>query len=163
MQHLYICLISWGWLAFAHPFFLSLTEIRYNESSQKLEIAEKIFWDDLEVSLAKFHNTSIDVLNPKDKKLLDKQITEYLLAHNKVWVNNAPVKLNVLGYEVEEEAIWFYLESEPTQFENSIKVENTVLLSDHDSQQNIVHVYVEGNSPKSMLLRKDHESEILEF
>ncbi len=163
MQHLYICLISWGWLAFAHPFFLSLTEVRYNENSQKLEIAQKIFWDDLEVSLAKYHKTSIDILNPSDKKVLDKQIKEYLLTHNKIWVNDSPVTLNLLGYEVEEEAIWFYLESDPTQFENSIKVENTVLLSDHDSQQNIVHVYVTGNSPKSMLLRKDHESEILEF
>ena len=103
------------------------------------------------------------MLNTKYKILLDKQITEYLLTNNKIWVNKEPVKVNLLGYEVEEEAIWFYLESEATKFENSIKVENTVLLSDHDSQQNIVHVYVEGNSPKSMLLRKDHESEILEF
>lgn len=163
MHHLYICLISWGWLAFAHPFFISLTEIRYNDSSQKLEIAQKIFWDDLEVSLAGYFDTSIDVLNPSDQKILDKQFSDYLMAHNKISINGKSVKLNFIGYEVEEEAIWFYLESEQTQFEKSIQVENSVLIEDHDSQQNIVHIYFNGGSPKSLLLRKDHERETLNF
>lgn len=163
MQHLYMCLISLGWLVTTHPFFLSLTEIRYNESSQKLEIAEKIFWDDLEVSLEKFHDTSIDVLNPTDKVLFDKQVKEYLLEQNKIWVDGKQITLSLIGYEVEEEAIWFYLESSKTTFEKSIKVQNSVLLAEHDSQQNIVHVYVEGKSPKSMLLRKDHETEQLDL
>ena len=163
MHHLYICLISWGWLAFAHPFFISLTEIRYNDSSQKLEIAQKIFWDDLEVSLAKYHNTSIDVLNPSDKKLFEEQVKAYLLEQNKIWVDGKAVNLNLIGYEVEEEAIWFYIESTKTTFDKSIKVQNSVLLAEHDSQQNIVHVYVKGNSPKSLLLRKDHESEQLDL
>lgn len=163
MHHLYICLISWGWLVFSHPFFLSLTEIRYNETSQKLEIAQKIFWDDLEVSLEEFHDTNIDVLNPSDTDVFKKQVNAYLIDHNKIWVDGKAVSLNILGYEVEEEAIWFYIESSKTSFEHSIKVQNSVLLNEHESQQNIVHVYVKGNSPKSMLLRRDHESESLEF
>lgn len=163
MHHLYICLISWGWLAFSHPFFLSLTEIRYNENSQKLEIAQKIFWDDLEISLEEFHDANIDVLNPADKDQFNKQVNAYLLDHNKIWVDGKPVSLNILGYEVEEEAIWFYLESASTSFDHSIKVQNSILLTEHEAQQNIVHVYVKGNSPKSMLLRKGHESESLEF
>lgn len=163
MQHLYMCLISLGWLVSTHPFFISLTEIRYNETSQKLEIAEKIFWDDLEVSLEKFHGTSIDVLNPTDKKLFEEQVKAYLLEQNKIWVDGKPVSLNLIGYEVEEEAIWFYIESAKTTFEKSIKVHNSVLIAEHDSQQNIVHVYLKGNSPKSLLLRKDHESEQLDL
>lgn len=163
MLHLYISLISWGWLAFIHPFFISLTEVRYNESSQKLEIAQKIFWDDLEYSLGKHFNTKIDVLNPEDEKLLDEQLNKYLLEHNKIWVDEKPVSLKIIGHEVEEEALWFYIESGVTEFQHSIKIHNSVLLKDHDSQQNIVHVYVNGKSPKSMLLRKEHETETLEF
>ena len=51
MQQFYISLISLGWMVLSHPYFISLTEIRQNPESQRLEIAQKIFWDDLEEAL----------------------------------------------------------------------------------------------------------------
>ncbi|EAZ81623.1 DUF6702 family protein [Algoriphagus machipongonensis] len=163
MQHLYICLISWGWLAFTHPFFISLTEIRYNENSQKLEIAQKIFWDDLELSMEEYLGTHVDVLNSSNKDQLDEQFQKYLLDHQNIKVNGKEIELSIIGYEIEEEAFWFYLESAQTPFENSIEVENSILIAEHETQQNIVQIYVDGKSPKSLLLRKGHEKEILQF
>jgi hypothetical protein len=163
MQHLYISWIVLLLIAKAHPFFISLTEIRFNPNSKKMEIAQKIFWDDLEVALGNEFKEKVDFLNPKDKAKLDGQIKEYLLKHNQLAVNGKSLTLNYLGYEVEEDAAWFYIESSATEIPKSIEVKNTILLNDFNGQQNIVHVYSQSKSPRSLLLGKGEEKGKIEF
>lgn len=163
MQHLCFSLIISLGMAIIHPFFISLTEIRFNPSSKKMEISQKIFWDDLEVSLGNHFEEKVDFLNPKDKAKLDRQVKEYLLLNNQVTVNGKLLILNFLGYEVEEDAAWFYLESSVTELPQSVEVKNTILLEDHDGQQNIVHVYSQSKSPRSLLLGKGEEKGKIEF
>ena len=157
MQHLSIVLIYLGWLVSAHPFFISLTEIRQNPNSKNLEVAQKIFWDDLEVALSKEAGATVDFLKPKDKAKLEGQVKAYLLKHTHVWVNGKLVPLTYVGYEVEEDAAWFYLESTATAVPKTVEVQNTLLLRDFEGQQNIVHVYVNSKSPKSLLLGEGKE------
>ena len=163
MQHLYISALIWLWMAVIHPFFISLTEIRFNPSSKKLEIAQKIFWDDLEVALGSEFKEKVDFLKPTNKAKLESQIKTYLLKHNQVWVNGKSVTLTYLGYEVEEDAAWFYMESSATEMPNSVEVQSTVLFNDFDGQQNIVHVYSQSKSPRSLLLSEGSEKGKIEF
>ena len=162
MQHAYIFVLS-AWMSLLHPFFISLTEMRYNPASQKMEIAQKIFWDDLEVALGNEFEEKVDFLKPKDKAKLDNQIKTYLLKHNQVWVNGKLLTLNYLGHEVEEDAAWFYLESSQAETPKTVEMKNTILLEDFDGQQNIVHVYFQSKSPRSMLLGKGEEKGKVEF
>ncbi len=163
MPHLSTALIYLGWLVSFHPFFISLTEIRQNPTSKNLEIAQKIFWDDLEVSLAAYHKESFDILNPKDKKILNEKIGAYLTSNFEIWVDGKKVELTFLGYEVEEEAIWAYFESKSVTLSNQIEVRNSILVRDIESQQNIVHVYFPGtSSPRSLLLERGNEKGILQ-
>ena len=147
----------WAYLSLAHPFFISLTEVRYNAGSKKMELAQKIFWDDLEVALSKEAGVTVDFLKPKDKAKLESQVKAYLLKHTQVWVNGKLVPLTYVGYEVEEDAAWFYLESTATTIPKTVEVQNTLLLRDFDGQQNIVHVYLNSKSPKSLLLGEGKE------
>lgn len=143
----------------AHPFFISLTEIRQNPDSKRLEIAQKLFWDDLELELNDLLGQSIDILNPKDKDKLNRQFEQYLLAQNQLTIADKNVMLEYLGYEIDEDAIWFYIQSEPVETLTSIEVKNTLLLENFDTQQNIVHVYFPGfSAPRSLLLGKGEES-----
>ena len=144
-------------MTFLHPFFITLTELRFNPSSKKMELAQKIFWDDLEVALSKEAGGAVDFLKPKDKAKLESQIKAYLLKHTQVWVNGKTVQLTYVGYEVEEDAAWFYLESTATTTPKTVEVQNTLLLRDFDGQQNIVHVYLNSKSPKSLLLGEGKE------
>ncbi|GMQ29952.1 DUF6702 family protein [Algoriphagus confluentis] len=162
MQHAYIFILS-AWMSLLHPFFISLTEMRYNPASQKMEIAQKIFWDDLEVAMGNELKEKVDFLNPKDKAKLENQIKTYLLKHNQIWVNGKLLTLNYLGHEVEEDAAWFYLESSQAETPKTVEMKNTVLLEDFDGQQNIVHVYFQSKSPRSMLLGKGEEKGKVEF
>jgi len=147
----------WAYLSLVHPFYISLTEIRFNPTSKKVEVSQKIFWDDLEVGLSKETGGPVDFLNPKDKSKLESQIKAYLLKHTQVWVNGKLVPLNYLGYEVEEDAAWFYLESGITVVPTTVEVQNTLLLREFAGQQNIVHVYLNSKSPKSLLLGEGKE------
>ena len=163
MQQLYISWIVLVLLAKTHPFYLSLTEIRFNSSSKKIEVAQKIFWDDLETALGRHFNENIDFLNPEDQSKLDSQIHRYLLTHNQVLVNGKLLTLNYLGYEVEEDAAWFYLESSETEAPKTVEVKNTILLDDFNGQQNIVHIYNQSKSPRSLLLGKGEATGKIEF
>ncbi len=164
MPQLYIYLTIIGWLVNLHPFYLTLTEIRQNPDNRRLEIAQKIFWDDLEVALADFHDTKIDFLHPDDPDKLNSQIREYLLSNNELVLDGTTISVSYLGYEVEEEAAWFYLESEPVDWPERISIRNTLLIDNFPSQQNIVHVYHLGSkNPKSLLLSKRNEWGELRF
>lgn len=162
MQQVYIFIVGF-WMTLVHPFFISLTEMRYNSQSKKMEIAQKIFWDDLEVAMGNELEEKVDFLKPKDKAKLESQIKTYLLKHNQVWVNGKLLTLNYLGHEVEEDAAWFYLESSQAETPKTVEMKNTVLLEDFEGQQNIVHVYFQSKSPRSMLLGKGEEKGKVEF
>ena len=97
MQQLYILVILFTWKSVFHPFFISLTEMRFNPESQRMEIAQKIFWDDLEVALGTEFQEKVDFLNPKDKTKLEDQLKRYLLKHNQVNVNGKALTLTYLG------------------------------------------------------------------
>ncbi|MFD2203739.1 DUF6702 family protein [Shivajiella indica] len=162
MQLNYIFLLFLGWKVFFHPFYISLTEIRYNTNNGRLEIAQKIFWDDLEVALGDLYSSKVDFLNPSDRNALEKMAAEYLLERNEISVNGKKVKLNYLGFEIEEEAAWFYLESEKVETPNQVEVYNNVLIEHFEGQQNIINFYID-KKPKSLILYKGKEKGILNF
>ncbi|MFC4871124.1 DUF6702 family protein [Negadavirga shengliensis] len=136
-----------------HPFYISLTDMVYNNESKRVEIAQKVFWDDLEVALSKTNDIAVDFLRPDDKEQLDRMIKDYLLQHNKLEINGKAIALNYLGYEIEEDAAWFYMESEVAPLPKTAKITNEILIADFPTQQNIVNFYV-GKSPKSAITQK---------
>jgi hypothetical protein len=162
MQLNYIFLLFLGWKVFFHPFYISLTEIRYNANNESLEIAQKIFWDDLEVALGDLYQSKVDFLNPSDRNALEAMAKSYLLDQNEITVNGKKVKLKYLGFEIEEEAAWFYLESEKVELPKQVEVYNNILIQHFEGQQNIINFYVD-RKPKSLILYKGKESGVLKF
>jgi len=162
MQFNYIFMFFLGWKVLFHPFYISLTEIRYNPTDQSLEIAQKIFWDDLEIALEEKFNTKVDFLNPKNKADLEKMVQAYLLEKNEIKVNGKKVEISYLGYEIEEEAAWVYLEAKDIPVPKKVEIKNEILISNFESQQNIINFYLE-KSPKSLILYKDNEWGELNF
>ena len=163
MQLTVISWALWAFVSLAHPFLISLTEMRYNVGSKKMELAQKIFWDDLEVALSKEASLTVDFLNPKDNGKLESLVEAYLLQHTQVWVNGKLISLNYLGHDIEEDAAWFYFESSTTPLPKTVEVKNTLLLRDFDGQQNIVHIYYQSKSPRSLLLGEGKEKGKIEF
>lgn len=145
-----------------HPFYISLTEIKYNTKESSLEISQKIFWDDLEIQIADLYESNIDFLKPKDKADLDRKLKQYILQNNEILVNGKKADLTYLGYEIEEDAAWFYLEAKQIPRPQKVEVRNSILHKHFNSQQNIINFYLE-KKPKSLILIKGKDSGKLTF
>ncbi|GAB3662185.1 hypothetical protein GCM10028791_37090 [Echinicola sediminis] len=162
MLYNYIVTLILGWMVVLHPFYISVTDVNYNPKTGSLEVAQKIFWDDLEVALGNKAGKTLDFLNPDAPEELEKLIKDYFLEKNAFTVNGQAVSLDYIGYEIEEDAAWFYLEAKNVPKPKTVKVKNAVLISDFQDQQNMVNFYV-GEKAKTLILYKDHEEGNLGF
>lgn len=128
-----------------HPVYISVTEINHNAPEKTLEISCKIFTNDFEQTLTKAFNAKVDLFNPKDKAVLDKQITEYVRKHLVLKSDGKPVTLEMVGYEREEDALWSYWQvTNVTTAPKKIDISNSLLYDMFNQQINLVHVTVGG-------------------
>lgn len=144
-------LLIFTWLHLFHPFYVSLTELEHNEKAKRLEISCKVFSNDLEAVLEKNYHTRIDILKAGDKVRIEPLIRDYLQQHFKVVIDGKPVSLRFLGYEIEEDAAWCYLEAEKINQVNLLEIKNDVLFAEHPTQTNMLHVLVKGKRQSTKL------------
>ncbi len=127
-----------------HPFYVSVTEVTHNSKTKRLEISCKIFFNDLEAALEKQGKTQLDILKPEQRDRIDLLLNDYLQQHLQLRINGKPVALKYLGYEIEQEAAWCYLEVLPVNRVKQIEIKNDILFSEHASQTNMLHLTVNG-------------------
>ena len=70
-----------------HPLYLSVTELKYNQQSKKMEVSVKLFTDDFEKTLHNIHNIPIDLLHPKDTIATEKHVEDYISNQHKLYIN----------------------------------------------------------------------------
>ncbi len=143
--------LSTALIAFAHPFYVSITSIDYNAKNKRIEISCRLFYDDLEVALKNQTGKKIDVINPKNKAVADSAISRYIQHNLKLAINNQNKNLKFVGYEIEEDVAWCYLEVQNINDVNKIEIVNQLLYRDFKSQSNIMHLKV-NNMKKSTKL-----------
>ena len=126
--------------AFAlHPYYMSVTEIEYKPAEKELQIACKIFTDDLEEALKKEFAKKVDVVNPVQKKENEQLLQRYVQKHLKLQLDHKAVALELLGFEEEGEAIWIYLLVKNMAAFKSAVVFNDLLYNYRNEQINIIH------------------------
>jgi len=146
-------------LAFFHPFYVSATEIKHNEKTKGIEISSKIFYDDLEAAIEKEYKVHVDILRPSDSKKVDAILADYFNKHLQLIVDGKKVQLRYLGYEIEDEAAWCYLEVQRVGKVNKIIVTNDVLFKQHPTQINMLHVIVNGIRKSTKLDNPDDKAD----
>ncbi len=148
---------------FLHPIHLSVTEITYSEKDKAIQITSRIFIDDLELSIQnQLKQPTLDILEPKNGLTLDQMASRYLKEHMKVKLDGKPQTIKVLGHEIEDVAVVFYIEIENVKKIKLLEVHNDVIMETHDDQSNIVHVTYKG-PVKSVRLLRDKPSEVFKF
>ena len=127
-----------------HPFYVGVTQVKIIEGKE-VNMEVRVFTDDLQKSLLK-KGITFSPLEVSDS--LIKKVEVYLLEYVKLnyktesiphtWV---PAKLQLIGYEKEQDATWFYLELKKPLKNTAYKwkLKNTLLMDDHDEQVHIVH------------------------
>lgn len=137
-------------LIILHPFHVSVTEVDYNKDSQSLQFSCRIFLDDLEEALqAETGDVSLDIV--RDSAKVYKASKLYFSKRFVVRVDGRRVSVRFLGGEVEEDAMWCYLEVEKVTRFTQVELENTVLFEVFDDQQNMIHFRL-GEETRSYVL-----------
>lgn len=126
--------------AVVHPFFISMTDINYNSKDKELEISVRIFTDDLENTLRKYHNTKIDILQPADQQQMNGFVNDYIQKHLQLQVNGQYVQMSFIGYEQQNESIWTYLEVKNINAVQKVNVTNSLLHDYNNNQVNMMHI-----------------------
>ena len=144
--------VSYGHKTFLkHPYYVSVTEINHNSKEKLIEISSKIFTNDLETLLRSKTKSYIDVIHPKDKAATSKIISTYLLQHLEIIIDGKKYIPEYLGYEIEDEALWSYLQIRGISSVKKIQINNTILYDYKKEQINMMHVSANGLRRSSKL------------
>ena len=156
-----INLLLLAWLV-AHPFHVSVCEIEYNEEARALQITQKIFLDDLEKGLREYSGEKFDITEKASEDKVNRLLEVYYPEKMQVSVNGKLRQFRYLGFEIEYDAMWCYLEIEKVKNLRSLEVTNTILFETFEDQSTILHIQKSGKI-RSFRLSNDETSAKLEF
>jgi len=129
-----------------HPYYVSVTEIEYKPTEKEVQIAGKLFIDDLEYALAQEFKTKVEILNTTAKQKNEKLLAAFFQKHLKISIDGKPVSFALLGFDREEEAIWTYLEIKNVNQLKSATVFNDLLYGFRQDQINIIHLLIRATA-----------------
>jgi len=137
-----------------HPFYVSVTELNYRPAEKELQITCKFFTDDFEEALKNYSGEKTD-LKKGDQNRIKKLAEAYLRQHFRIRANQVEAKFELLGYENDQEATWFYLVSKDMPAITTIDLYNDLLYETRTEQINLMHVVVDGKRKSYRLTAPD--------
>lgn len=137
----------------AHPYYLSVTEIRSDSRQRTLNISCRMFTDDLQDALYRIHHCKTDL--EKKETQCDAVLTQYIADRLRIKFDGKPVPFRFIGYETEEEATWCYLEADVFYEKGTVEVSNRLLYDFLPEQTNLVHFYRDGQRLSYKLVNPD--------
>jgi len=127
-------------LRLRHPFYLGIVHFKHNATSHSIETDVKLFVNDLEAALKKLNNKPVDLINGTNKTELNAMINSYVQARLAVNINEKKCDFNYIGFEVEKDVVWIYLEYKNIKTIKTLTVETSLLYDYIKQQSNIIRV-----------------------
>ena len=146
----------------AHKFYVSATDIEYNEKTKSLQIISHVFTDDLENLLKARYSKDLYLLKEGEHSEADIYVNKYFQDKLKISVNGKERQLTYIGKEYDKDQLLVYLEAENVEAPKTVSVENAVLIDLFPDQKNVVKVE-HNDEVKSLLLTRNEVSGSLNF
>ena len=146
----------------AHDFHVSVMRVDHNAGAQTLEVAVKLFIDDVETSVVLLGGPELKLGSAKEHPESDDFIFQYLNNRLAFSVDGEEKSLSYVGKEAEIDVLWCYFEVTDVPQVKELSLRNQLLLEQFEDQSNLVHIHV-GGEQKSMLLRKGSDEDTLQF
>ncbi|GJM28424.1 MAG: hypothetical protein DHS20C17_10590 [Cyclobacteriaceae bacterium] len=122
-----------------HPFHISVCEIEHDEEDQSLQITSRIFQDDFETAL-KSTGEKDGFFSNTEKSETNHVLKKFFNEHLRLIIDSSPVTARFIGFEIEENVIWCYLEVEKVDKLSEIQLTYTVLIDTFNDQINLAHI-----------------------
>ncbi|QLG44319.1 DUF6702 family protein [Costertonia aggregata] len=138
-----------------HKFYVSVTNINYDDEDKALQITSRIFIDDLEKVLGERYGISAKLATDDESKIAQEYVEKYLKTKFLVAIDGETVTYDYLGSKYDKDIIICYVEVSNVDFSkiSSVTVENEILTDLFDEQQNVVHFKYNGKKKSFVLMR----------
>lgn len=149
-----------GFSAQAHDYHASITDVEYNPKTQNLEVALRVFTDDLENALSQRAKGKVSYSSQSEK--VKQYLSDYLNAKLSFeLVDGKPLKQRVIGSEEETDAVWIYIEV-PVQKAalSQLYVKNAVFTELFNDQMNVVNINYKGKTSSVLLQKYEVEKKV---
>ena len=131
-------------VSLSHPYFISMTDIRHNTKTKKVEVSVRIFTDDFEKTLRQNCHCKVDLSTKGDKVMMGKLINNYIVQHLYLKLDGQDKNLEFKGYQQEEESVWSYFEIVEENKFAKMEVTNTLLHDYKEEQVNMIQIHANG-------------------
>ncbi len=147
---------------FAHPLYVSIFLIDYNEQSEKLEVSVKIFAKDLSEALEKRGVSEVYIGEEREIPQADSLIIGYLNSKFSMVVNDKKTELHYIGKEMDTDALWCYFESGKIEDPEEFVVQCDLLTELFSTQNNVIQI-TKDRKTINMLLNKNNTKGSIKF
>ena len=145
----------------AHPVHASNTQVDVSQNHRRLDIAVRMFTDDLEVALARA-GRPVSVLR-SDPFEVDSALSAYLGQRLLIGIDGGPLtRARGTQHRQDEDATLVFLQLDLRATPGRITIEQRVMLDQFDDQTNLVHVRFD-TMRRSALIRRGNERAEFEF
>ena len=154
-----VFILSWL-LTLMHPFFVSVIDVNHNAKDKNIEISVKIFVDDFEATLKKNYQRNIDLHKASNDVQVNKLIHNYIETKLQIAIDGKPQIMNYLGFDVQKESVWIFLEVNEIPHVKKINFNCNLLYDFEQKQMNIINAKANGVEKN---YRLDYPKSSLEF
>ena len=143
-------------LPFVHDFHFSRTKAHYNNDTQTLQISMNVFTDDLELAVRTmgYEDFKIDIA---PDALTDSLMSIYILSKFRSLHAGQQLKMDWVGYECDYDVTYVYIESEPFSLDNTLQIDQTLLMEIFDDQENVLDFESSDIKENHILINSHHQ------
>ena len=145
-----------------HKFYLSLTDIVYDQQKERLEITSDVFIDDFQNLLEKRYQRNFLLVKGDEFNYTKKFIKKYLADKFSIRLESNQKQVKYLGKQYRDDKLRFYLYVNNVKPFDQIQITNKILMDLFEDQKNMIQVY-NGSETKSLLLEKGRAEDLLKF
>ena len=138
-----------------HKFYVSTTSIEYKVESKSLQIISQLFTDDIE-SIIRQQDENVTLDPDSDEENIDQLIAKYLKKTLIFSSKGKQIEYDFLGKQYLNDITKCFIELKLREVPNELELQNKLLLSLFENQQNIIH-FKNLDKRKSYLLHRDNQ------
>ena len=147
---------------FAHPLYVSVTNMDIDAQKRSIELSIRIFTDDLETILHNKYNIDGWIGTPAEHRDSRQLLREYVNERFSVVVNNGEkIGLVTDSMTIIDDCMWFYMKGAAQQAIRRVEIDNRLLTDFFSNQNNLVYAGIIGGDVKYFKLdRKKSKIEL---
>lgn len=139
----------------AHKFYTSFAQVEYNDERKAVEVALRVFGDDMENVLTRRHGKSVRIgKTDAAEKLIFAYVADSFQLRNRV---GEAKKFAWVGMETKGHVAWLYFEAPMPEGLDGATLRNRILLDFSDEQVNIVHIQHGGRKADLVFKAGDND------